>query len=293
MPRILIIGKNSFIGKNYINNSNYKDIVEVDVKNVKPEDVDLSGFDVIIHLAAIVHQTHRITLEEYQKVNCELPVKIAEIAKGRGVKQFVFISSSKVYGGFDQGQMAWTEFSDCNPKDSYGISKLNAENKLLALVTDSFCISIIRTPIVYGPGVRANMLQLIKLIDRCPILPLGIDFNSRSITFVENIVAFIDRVIALKVGGVFIAKDKESPSIKKLTELIAHSLGRRRFIFNPGKLFLNLLNLFLPKYFERLYGSSILDNSATLKILDFEPQFSMKEGIMATVEYYKRGQYND
>lgn len=292
MPRILIIGKGSFIGSNFINKSNYKDIVEVDVKNTKPEDLNLSGFDVIIHLAAIVHQTNRITLDEYQKVNCDLPFKIAKIAKNSGVKQFVFISTSKVYGDFSKGQKAWTELSACNPKDGYGISKLNAENKLLALGSDSFCVSVIRTPLVYGPGVKANMLQLIKLIDNFPILPFGVDSNCRSLSFVLNIVAFIDKVIELERGGIFIAKDTDSPSIKELSKFISGSLGKSRFVFYPGKLFLTLINIFLPGYYERLYGSAILDNSETLKIIDFKPPFSTEEGVKITVEYYKN-QRND
>ncbi|MGD9978289.1 MAG: NAD-dependent epimerase/dehydratase family protein [Bacteroidales bacterium] len=286
MLRILLIGKGSFIGANFIKYSKYKQLFEVDVRDTKPENINLTGFDVIIHLAAVVHQSKKIPLSDYLRVNAELPVSMAKIAKNSGVPHFVFISSSKVYGKFKEGQEAWNEAAPCNPTDGYGYSKLRAEEELLKLNDERFCVSVLRTPMVYGEGVKANMLDLIRMVDKFPVIPLGNIRNKRSITYVENIVGYIDKIIELRQGGILIAKDKESPSIDELVRLISQSLGKRRFLVNPGKGLIYLLKFFVPHYHERLIGTSVLDNYRTTRLLDFEPEFSTKEGIDRTVNYY-------
>lgn len=286
MPRILIIGKGSFIGSNFIKHSKYFGVKEVDIINQKPENIDFSGFDVVIHLAAIVHQKKSIPKDEYFRVNTLLPIAIAKLAKSKGVKQFIFLSSSKVYGRYDENQLPWNEQTECKPTDFYGESKLKAEQELLILADDTFRISIIRTPMVYGEGVKANMLQLIKLVDLFPILPFKGVQNKRSITYTENLVAYMDRIIEHEKSGLFIAMDAESPSIEFLVVSIQKSLGQKRLIFNPGQFLMKLISIFLPGYYERLYSSSVLDNTETRRILNFTPAVSSSEGIDRTVRYY-------
>lgn len=291
MPRVLLVGKGSFIGSNFINFSRFKDIKEVDIVDVKPEDIDLTGFDVVIHLAAIVHQTKSIDFEQYLRVNTLLPVNMANHSKRSGVKQFIFLSSTKVYGKFEQGQNPWDEYSECIPNDSYGITKLKAEHELINLSNDSFSVTIIRTPLVYGEGVKANMLSLIKLVDRMPILPFQNVSDRRSMTYVGNLVEYIDRTIELTKSGVFIAKDQESISIEVLIKLISKSLGKRIILFDLGSLLIKLLRHVSPNNHERLFGSSLLNNSKTLEILDFVPKTSISEGIDRTVSYYLKSKH--
>src|SRR5450759_4076326 len=126
MIRILITGTNSFVGKNFLKYSTFKDVDEIYLFENKPCEIDFSKYDVVIHLVAIVHQTKRIPEEEYFRVNKDLCLEVAKHAKDAGIKQFIFLSTVKVYGEFIHGSIPWNEFSECHPDDSYGISKYEA-----------------------------------------------------------------------------------------------------------------------------------------------------------------------
>ena len=204
MAKILIIGANSFVGKNYIKYSKNTDVKEVSLIENLPEEIDFKGYDVILHLVAIVHQSKKIDEKEYFRVNKDLCIRTAQKAKADGVKQFVFLSTVKVYGKYDAKEGPWNEKSKCNPDDAYGKSKYAAEIELKKLEDQNFTVSIVRTPLVYGENVRANMRSFIKLVEKVPILPLGNVENKRSFTSVENLVAFIDRIIEKRASGVFI-----------------------------------------------------------------------------------------
>ena len=105
----------------------------------------------------------------------------------------------KVYGKFVQGSDPWNEDSYCHPEDAYGKSKYEAELALRKLEDLGFTVSIVRTPIVYGPGVKANMLRLIRLIEKVPVLPFKNVNNSRCYTYSGNLIGYIDRIIEIKV----------------------------------------------------------------------------------------------
>ena len=171
MNRILITGAESFIGTNFRKYSNYQNIREISLYENKPEEIDFSDVDVILHLAAIVHQSKKIKEEDYFLINRDLCRSVAEQAKKAGVKQFVFLSTVKVYGKFIPGSDPWNEDSVCHPEDSYGKSKYEAELALRNLDDSDFTVSIVRTPLVYGYGVKGNMLKLIRLVQTLRTLP--------------------------------------------------------------------------------------------------------------------------
>jgi len=287
--RILIIGKNSFIGRNFIQFSKFKNITEVDSINLVPNEFDYSNYDVIIHLAAIVHQTKKIGIDEYIKVNTELPVRVAKKAKQDGVKQFIFLSTTKVYGDISSLDKPWTEETTCNPTDAYGKSKLLAEERLLKLADDRFQVSIIRTPLVYGKGVKANMLNLIGLVNRIPLLPFKNVKSYRSITYVGNLSALIDCLIEQKIGGIFIAQDSEPVSLEDLVLLIAGSLQKRVVLFNPGRLVIKMVKLLFPFVYKRIFDSAVVNNEHTKKILNFIPPYTTIQGIQETVNWFVNG----
>jgi nucleoside-diphosphate-sugar epimerase len=292
MNRILITGANSFVGRYFIRFSENKDIDEISLFENKPEEIDFHGYNVVIHLVAIVHQSARIEEREYNRINRELCISVAVCAKDAGVKHFIFLSTVKVYGRYIYGSGPWNEFSDCFPEDSYGKSKYEAEVELRKMETKDFTVSIIRTPLVYGVGVKANMLSILKLVDRFPILPLAKVMNRRSFTFAENLVAFIDRIIERNASGVFIAMDDFAISTTDLVNIISKYLDKKVILFRMPEFFVSIGRLLAPKIFDRLFGSFDLDNSATLKTLDFKPPYTTEHGIEKMVLAYKEMKIN-
>jgi len=286
MTRVLIIGANSFIGSNFKRFSKFRDIDEVSLLDKAPEEIDFTGYDVILHLAAIVHQSEKITEEMYFKINSDLCLKVAECAKKAGVSQFIFMSTVKVYGDRNLKNVLRNEESECNPDDAYGRSKYDAEQKLKKLTDDRFVVSIIRTPLVYGNGVKANMYKLIKLVDTLPILPFGRTGNMRSFTFAENLTGYIDRIVEKKVPGVFIAMDETSLSTTELTSYIADCLGKKRIFFRLPGILKRMAALLAPDQVDRLFGSLEFDNSLTRAALNYSPPFSTFEGLKSTVDFY-------
>jgi nucleoside-diphosphate-sugar epimerase len=287
MSKIMITGTNSFVGKSFIRYSKFTEIDEISLFDKKPEEINFNGYDVILHLVAIVHQTVMIPEEEYFKVNHDLCVAVAKQAKKAGVRQFVFLSTVKVYGKFIKGSSYWNEKSPCYPDDSYGKSKYAAELALTELNDKDFTVSILRTPLVYGEGVKANMLSILKLVNRLRFLPFKDVNNRRSFTSTENLVAFIDRIIEKRAPGIFIAMDKDPISTTDLVLMISETLGKKTTLFRLPDFIIKLGIVYLPKFFERLYGSFEMDNNETLRILEFEPPISTREGIQRLTQNFR------
>jgi len=288
MSKILITGANSFVGKNYQQYSNNDTIDEVSLWEHEPEAIHYKGYDAILHLVAIVHQTKTIPEKEYFYVNRDLAVRTAKAAKAAGVRQFVFMSTVKVYGAFNPEEGVWNEESVCEPEDAYGKSKYAAELALKKLEDQHFTVSVIRTPLVYGQDVRSNMLSLIKLVEKFPVLPLGKIKNKRSFTSAQNLVAFIDRIIEKKASGVFIAKDEKDLSTTELVILLSNYLDKRVRLIHIPEFLITLSKKVYPRVFDRLYGSFFLENEKTLKQLDFKPPLSIEEGLEKMIESYQK-----
>lgn len=286
MTKILITGANSFLGQNIISNSRNKEIDEVCLIKNKVEDINFSVYDVVVHVAAIVHQTTKISEDEYFKINTDLCIEVAKEAKNQGVKQFIFISTVKVYGEFRPERGIWNEDAICEPDDSYGKSKYAAEVKLNELIDNNFAVSIIRPPLIYGVGVKANMLSIIKLIDKFPILPLGGIKNKRSFTSIENLVQLIDVVIEKHISGVFLGMDDKPLSTTELSKIIAKHLNKKRYFFALPKFIVAIGNKLIPSIFDRLYGSFEIDNTLTRTSLEYTPHLSSDEGIKKMVMAY-------
>lgn len=286
MTRVLITGANSFVGSNYRKYSKYVVIDEVSLLDTNPEDIHFGNYDVVLHLAAIVHQSRKIEEEEYFRVNRDLCLKVAEHAKKAGIKQFVFLSTLKVYGGFVKGSELRNEDSECYPEDAYGKSKYAAEKELKKLEDDSFIISIIRTPLVYGEGVKANMISLVKLVDRFPVLPFGKINNRRNFMFAENLVGYIDRIILKGASGIFITMDERALSTTELVTYISKSMGRKILLFKLPGILKRFGYFFAAEKIDRLFGSLEFENNKTRQELDYNPLFSTEEGIKKMVEFY-------
>jgi UDP-glucose 4-epimerase len=252
----------------------------------KPEEFEFGRYDVVLHLAAIVHQSEKISEIEYFRVNRDLCLRVAKASKKAGVKQFVFLSTVKVYGEDGLSDEIRNELSECYPSDPYGKSKYAAETALKELEDSDFTISIIRTPLVYGEGVKANMLNLVTLVDSFPVLPLGKIENRRNFTFAENLVGFIDRIIEKRASGIFISMDEKAQSTTELINCISEALGKKVLLFKLPQIILWFSSLLFPEKLDRLFGSLEFDNSKTRTELDYTSQVPFEEGIRRMVNYY-------
>jgi nucleoside-diphosphate-sugar epimerase len=291
--RLIITGSSGFVGSNFIKYNQDLNITEIDLLVQKVQNIDFSGFDAVLHLAALVHQMKGAPEDKYYKVNRDLTFEVAMKAKQQGVKQFLLMSTAKVYGESTTGKPAWDENSDCNPQNAYGKSKFEAEKILLSLQDENFKIAIVRSPLVYGVGVKANMYNLVKLVDKFPILPLGETNNNRSLVYVGNLVALLRHIINKQVSGIFIAGDKSPLSTTHLATCIAKALQKKPVLLTIPDFMRNLIKKIIPSIFERLWGSLVLENANTNRVLAFEPPYSTEQGISEMVEWYKANKKND
>ena len=198
MNKLLITGSSGFIGSYFLQKykANY-DIATFSFLQDEFDSLSCDGVDAVLHLSALVHQMGGASEAEYERVNVAQTLRLATKAKESGVEHFVFMSSVKVYGEESDG--VYAEQAPLCPEDAYGRSKRDAEEALLKLEDESFRVSIIRTPIVYGYGVKANIASLVNLVKRVSLLPFGGIDNARSMVYIGNLCHLIDEVMRFRV----------------------------------------------------------------------------------------------
>lgn len=278
MKRILLTGSNGFVGSYFLKkyNSSYT-IDTFSFLNNNFINLDLSNVDVVIHCSALVHQMKGASWEQYQEINVNQTLQLAKKAKKSGVKHFIFLSTIKVYG--EESDICYYENSSTNPIDYYSISKLKAEDFLRNIETKDFQVAVLRNPLIYGFGVKANFMNLVSLIKKIPILPFKNVKNKRSMVFVGNVCFILDQIISLKQKGIFLAVDDEALSTTQLIQLIAKCLNKKVLLVNII-FFEKLLKIIKPSFHQRLFGSLIIDNTYTMKKLNLKKnKYSTEYGI--------------
>lgn len=255
---------------------------------------DLNGIDVIVHAAARVHvmdDSSSDPLAEYRRINVEGAVQLALKAAVEGVKRFVFISSIKVNGEQTIAGRPFTALDHPEPKDPYGVSKLEAELALQEIAQDTGMeVVIIRPPLVYGPGVRANFLGMMRWLDKGVPLPFGAIDNRRSLVSLANLVDLVVTCIDhSRAGGqVFLVSDGEDLSTTTLLKNMAHALGRKaRLVPLPAALLVWPATLLGRKALaQRLCGSLQADISHTREMLGWAPPFAIERVLRQTADHY-------
>ncbi|MFA6136957.1 MAG: NAD-dependent epimerase/dehydratase family protein [Sulfurimonas sp.] len=277
MNKILLTGSNGFIGSYFLDNySTVHDIHKFSFLHDDIAELDLETMDAVVHLSALVHRMGGASAQEYEKINVTQTLELAKKAKASGVKQFVFMSTVKVYG--EETEAVYNETSECYPDDEYGKSKLKAERQLQKLESENFRISIIRTPIVYGRGVKANIKNLLNLVKKVSILPFAEIQNRRSMVYVGNLSHLINEVVIQRKSGIFLASDDTPLSTTQLIELIADGLGKKIYLLKIP-FFETLLKLLKPSFHKRLYRSLEVDNSATKEKLNLKNPYTTEEAM--------------
>lgn len=282
MKKLLLTGARGFIGSYFQKEYAHKYVIQTfSFLKDDIETLHVKGVETVIHLSALVHQMGGARDEAYERVNVEQTVQLARKAKENHVKQFIFMSTVKVYG--EESDVAYTEASPCHPEDAYGRSKLKAEQELQALADENFTVSIIRTPIVYGRGVKANMQNLMKLVDSMPLLPLGGIDNKRSFVYVGNVCALLDSLIEHEKEGVFLAGDDVPLSTTELIQELAKAKKKKLFLIQLP-LFAMFLKWVKPSFYKRLFESLTVDTSHTKEVLQFKNPYSTQEGIAMMIQ---------
>jgi len=248
-----------------------------------------SGIDVVVHLAARVHVMSRTGSADddaaYHRVNVEGTHQLARQAAAAGVRRLVFLSSVKVHG--EEG--AITEASPCTPRDPYGSSKREAETRLSALAMQSGLeVVVLRPPLVYGPGVRANFQALLSAVRRGIPLPFGAIQNRRSLIGVDNLVDVI-RVCLRHPGApaeVFLVSDGEDLSTPELIRRMGRALGRPARLPAVPVSWLRAAAAVTgqTQAIERLTGSLYVSISQAERVLGWRPPVTVDDGLRRLVE---------
>lgn len=306
--RVAVIGAGGFIGRRLVDRlTRERDEVipvvrtprgipqEYSIKDLLTADWAsiLRGVDVVIHLAARVHQMKETApepLAEYHRVNRDGALRVAEEAVRQGVRRFVFVSSIKVNGESTRAGHPFRATDKPKPSDPYGISKLEAERSLFSLAKrTSLEIVVVRPPLVFGPGVGGNFRTMINLLRRRIPLPLGnVTHNRRSLMGVDNLVDLL--VVASRhsraANEVFLVSDGWDPSTTELLRKLSGALGVPSLLVPlPTGLVMTAARLLgRGAAADRLFGNLQVDISMTTEVLNWTPPVSFEDGLRIAVE---------
>jgi nucleoside-diphosphate-sugar epimerase len=319
IPHVLITGATGFVGRALLNrfqadsslgrphlalrsdpSNDFESINCSIVGNINSQtdwqDV-LRGTDIVVHLAARVHVMDDVSdnpLMAYRDVNVGGTLELLRQSARAGVKRFIFLSSIKVNGEETIDGNIFSEDSAPNPMDPYGVSKFEAEEGI-----KDFCKAvgveyvIIRPPLIYGPGVKANYRKLLDVIYRGIPLPFACIHNRRSMLALGNLVDFLRVALThpRAANQTFLLSDGEDLSSKELVEKISVAMGKRSRLIPLPVSMLKLIGTLFGKSqaVSRLLGSLQIDSSKAREYLNWKPPLTTQEGITLTVNDFLVG----
>ena len=255
---------------------------------------NLKEIDCVVHCAARVHQmndSEKDIQAAYDEVNFHATLNLAKQAAKAGVKRFIFLSSIKVNGEQTEQGKPFIPSISTPPTDPYGLSKYKAEQALIELSKMSELeVVIIRPPLVYGPGVKANFQSMMKWVSRSVPLPLGAVHNKRSMVYLDNLVDLIMVCVAHPnaANQTFLVSDHHDVSTSQLLSQIKQASNSRCLLLPiPMCWFQGIAKMMnKPQIAQRLCSSLQVDTSYTQKQLNWQPPVSWEQGISETVSAY-------
>lgn len=298
---ILLTGTTGFIGSALyaslnqsqhvrpINRSQFGDLLpSTDYTNL------LINIDVVIHLAARVHVMHDTAtnpLEEFRRTNTATTLNLARQAAKFGVRRFIYLSSIKVNGELTLPDQPFTAEGNHIPTDPYGISKYEAEQGLKEIAQQTGMeVTIIRPPLVYGPAVKANFLNMMHWIHKGIPLPFGAIHNQRSLVALPNLVDLITTCIhhPAAANQTFLVSDAEDLSTTQLIAKLSQALGKSPRLIPIPQTLLEITLRLLGKQplAQRLCGNLQIDITKTRTLLNWNPPFSVDEALQMTAQHY-------
>jgi UDP-glucose 4-epimerase len=254
----------------------------------------LKGANAIVHTAGRVHMMDdrgRDPMVEHRRLNVESTLNLARQAVTGGVQRFVFLSSIKVNGESTSLEQPFTADDMPNPNGAYAVSKQEAEEGLRQIEKETGLeVVIIRPVLVYGPGVRANFLSMMRWIDRGIPLPFGSIKNARSLVAVDNLVDLVQTCLKHQAAPnqTFLVSDGEDLSTPELLRRTAAAMGRQsRLVSVPNFVLRSAATIVgKPSVGERLYGSLRVDIAKTRRLLGWNPPMSVDQALEKTAQYF-------
>ncbi|MGH2083159.1 NAD-dependent epimerase/dehydratase family protein [Aerococcus urinaeequi] len=273
MKRILITGKNSYIGNSFEEwISQWPDkyqITKISVRDDRWRNEDWSEYDALLHVAGIAHNSSNASMEElYYQVNRDLTYDIAKKAKNDGISHFVNMSSIIIFGTEQEEINSDTK---PNPDNFYGDSKLQAELKLNKLIDENFKVSNVRTPMVYGRNSKGNFLLLGKLAKATPIFPNYM--NKRSMIYIKNLNEYLRKVIDLIIVGNLYPQNGEFVCTSELVVKLAKAQKNYIYttkLFNPVIKLLSSHTIFEKMFGSLFYSTELDDNDINYRLFNLE-----------------------
>ncbi|POG06245.1 NAD-dependent dehydratase [Pseudomonas putida] len=299
---ILVTGASGFVGSALCRQLNTLGVFSVRAPSRRDAELAaetdwvsaLAGVDAVIHAAARVHvmqENANDSQAEFRRVNVDGTLNLARQAAAAGVRRFIFISSIKVNGELSQPGQPLRADDTPAPQDAYGVSKHEAEQGLLQLAAATGMeVVVIRPVLVYGPGVKANFLSMLRWVQRGVPLPLGALPNRRSLVFVDNLVdlvmACLDHPQA--ANQVFLASDGQDVTLSQLLRAIGQALGRpaRLLPVPPSLLHAAARVLGRGDLAQRLLGSLQVDIAKNHQLLGWTPPFTLEQGLNLTARAF-------
>ncbi|WP_087017658.1 UDP-glucose 4-epimerase family protein [Thaumasiovibrio subtropicus] len=306
--KVLLTGASGFVGSHilkYLTQSHdvtcfgrtvpfgwHGSFVDGELEHIESKELNLAEFDVVVHSAARAHvmrDNEQSPLEVYRQVNTHATLNLAKLAAQQGVKRFVFISSIKV-----NGESTHNECFKANdipaPVDDYGVSKAEAESLLLELgKTTKMDVVVIRPPLVYGAGVKANFAALFKVAGKGWPLPFGcFDKNRRSLVSVNNLVDFVSTCMTHPnaANQIFLVSDGDDISTRTLIENLALAQGKSLWMIPIPLSLFNLVGKLLGKghIIDRLAGSLRVDIGKNKELLGWTPPHTMARSLELMID---------
>lgn len=309
--RVVVTGANGFVGAallNVLRNQGHEVVPCVRLGGVLAEAIAvgeinaktdwtnvLAACDVVIHLAARVHIMNDKAsdpAEAYRATNVDGTLALARQAAVAGVKRFIFLSSIKVLGELTLPGRPFTSKDIPAPQDAYAASKLEAEMALREMAgRTGIELVIIRPPLVYGPGVRANFRALMSAVKCGAPVPLAAVDNRRSLLALDNLVDLIAICVPhpAAVGQTFLVSDDADLSTPELVRRLGRAMGRppRLFWAPIWLLQMSAALLGMRAAMQRLTGTMQIDIAATRERLGWSPPISVDEGLRRAVAGFK------
>lgn len=278
MSRVVVTGASGFIGRTLCPRLRARghEVVELDRASLRDPAARIAGAQAIVHLAALAH-SRGVDSETLHDVNVELPLALGRAAAAAGARM-LFMSTVKVLG--ESSTSPLKESSPLAPRDAYGRAKAQAETELRAI--PGLALTILRPPLVYGPGVKANFLALMRAIARGWPLPLAGIENRRSLLYVANLADAVLRCLDAPPGKTFLVADGSPVSTPELCRRIALALGRPARLFHLPRALLEL-----APGATRLTRSLEVDDGAIRRELGWTPPHSLDEGLQRTAEWLR------